>query len=245
MIACNPTVVSDLWNSEAEDETTWWPRTLWIDPGLSSGWAVVWFDPYVLLGYGREEVRTEIRRSGRGKAGGSERSEVVCGGRLTGGDGRPLSSVRSVLAWQCGMVRGSDDQQADLLLDLASRLGGRGLSVGIESFVVRQLNASEDFLAPVRLRAILQYQLRLGLINRGDCVSEVDRKKLWSQSPSEAKTTVTDQRLKLWNMYTPGPDHPRDATRHALLHLRKLRIQGRDVVERMYGWEEDWRAPYG
>ena len=244
MIPFNPTVVSELWNSESEDEMFWWPRCLWIDPGLSSGFCVIWFDPYVLLGYSREEVRTEIRRSGTGKAGGSEKANVVCGGRVEGGDSRPLASVRSVLAWQAGYVRGEDDEQVDQILDFASRLGGRGLLVGIETFVVRQLNASDDFLSPVRIRAILQYELRKGLLNRGDQLSVADKKRLWTQSPSEAKTTVTDSRLKLWNMFTPGPDHPRDATRHALLHLRKLKNSGRDSVQRLYGWEEEWKNPY-
>jgi len=39
----------DRWNRSAEDEFLWWPRTLWIDPGVVSGVAVVWFDPKALL----------------------------------------------------------------------------------------------------------------------------------------------------------------------------------------------------
>ncbi len=37
------------WNRANEDEWTWWPRVLWIDPGVVSGVAVVWFDPKALL----------------------------------------------------------------------------------------------------------------------------------------------------------------------------------------------------
>ena len=37
------------WDSNNEDEFLWWPRVLWIDPGVTSGVAVVWFDPQALL----------------------------------------------------------------------------------------------------------------------------------------------------------------------------------------------------
>lgn len=37
------------WNRSNEDEYLWWPRVLWIDPGVVSGVAVVWFDPKALL----------------------------------------------------------------------------------------------------------------------------------------------------------------------------------------------------
>lgn len=37
------------WNRDNEDEWLWWPRVLWIDPGVTSGVAVVWFDPQALL----------------------------------------------------------------------------------------------------------------------------------------------------------------------------------------------------
>jgi len=37
------------WDTSAEDEYLWWPRVLWIDPGVVSGVAVVWFDPAALL----------------------------------------------------------------------------------------------------------------------------------------------------------------------------------------------------
>lgn len=245
MIPFKPTVVSKLWNTASEDEYLWWPRCLWIDPGLSSGYCVVWFDPYVLMGYARSEVREEIRRSGKGKAGGSERKTVIVGGEVSSQDLRPQSSVRSVLAWQAGQTRGEDNDQIADLLDLAERLGGRGLLVGCEGFEVRRIDTSEAFLAPARIAAVLKFELAKGLRNRGDEQTKFDKKRLHKQSPSEALTTITDTRLKLWEMYTPGPDHPRDATRHALLHLRKLMKAGRDAVENLYGWEDGWQNPYG
>lgn len=40
-----------------------------------------------------------------------------------------------------------------------------------------------------------------------------------TQTPSEAKTFVTDEKLKAMDMWTRGVDHPRDATRHLMLWL--------------------------
>lgn len=37
------------WQRQNEDEYLYWPRVLWIDPGVVSGVAVVWFDPKALL----------------------------------------------------------------------------------------------------------------------------------------------------------------------------------------------------
>lgn len=37
------------WDRSKEDEFLWWPRVLWIDPGVVSGVAVVWFDPKALF----------------------------------------------------------------------------------------------------------------------------------------------------------------------------------------------------
>lgn len=42
--------VENRWNREnEEDEYLWWPRTQWIDPGGTSGVAILWFDPVALF----------------------------------------------------------------------------------------------------------------------------------------------------------------------------------------------------
>jgi len=41
--------------------------------------------------------------------------------------------------------------------------------------------------------------------------------KLEEQAPVDAKSFVTDEKLKRLGWYTPGPDHARDATRHLVL----------------------------
>lgn len=37
------------WDHNSLDEYLWWPRVLWIDPGVVSGVAVIWFDPKALF----------------------------------------------------------------------------------------------------------------------------------------------------------------------------------------------------
>lgn len=41
--------------------------------------------------------------------------------------------------------------------------------------------------------------------------------KLEEQSPADAKNFIDDRKLKILNVWTPGPDHARDATRHLFL----------------------------
>ena len=44
------------------------------------------------------------------------------------------------------------------------------------------------------------------------------------QTPAKAKTFATDQKLKAAGLWTPGLDHPRDATRHLLTYLVGQRL---------------------
>lgn len=152
-----------------------------------------------------------------------------------------LKTPRCILAWSSRQISGAEDLQIDQIMKIVAELGGpTGLAVGCESFVMQQFNMSDSFLAPVRLRAKLEFGLHRGTKDETDGV--VRRRKVATQSASDAKNTITDQRLKIMQMYTPGPDHIRDATRHCLLWLRRLRSDGRGPVffRSWHGWEEDW-----
>jgi hypothetical protein len=46
------------------------------------------------------------------------------------------------------------------------------------------------------------------------------------QTPSLAKTTVTDKRLKKLGLWVPGRDHERDALRHLVLYMRQTSSRG-------------------
>lgn len=83
--------------------------------------------------------------------------------------------------------------------------------VTIEDFILRMLSSDRELLAPVRLTArYLDRMEQAGIA-------------IWTRTTaSEAKRTVTDERLRLWNQYsTSSGEHARDAQRHAILILRK------------------------
>lgn len=112
-----------------------------------------------------------------------------------------------------------------------------GLATGIESFVPRRLDQSHEFLSPVRIRAGVEE--RLGMTRRRGEEKIGSGVQLFTQSPSEAITAFSNDRLKQLRMYTPGPDHVNDAKRHNLLWIRKL-IDNRELFEHAHGHEEGW-----
>jgi hypothetical protein len=85
--------------------------------------------------------------------------------------------------------------------------------VTIENFTLSPtlVSTSPELLSPVRMTA--RYLDRL----------ETSGIAIWTRSSaSEAKNTVTDQRLKLWNQYSSSSgEHARDAQRHGILIARK------------------------
>lgn len=83
--------------------------------------------------------------------------------------------------------------------------------VTIEDFILRELSSDRELLAPVRLTA--RYLDRM----------ETSGLAIWTRTTaSEAKRTVTDERLRIWNQYDKSSgEHARDAQRHGILVLRK------------------------
>lgn len=100
-------------------------------------------------------------------------------------------------------------------------------AVVVEDFILRDFRRekSRNLLSPVRVTAKLEHYL--WRTNR----------KMLLQQPSLAKTTVTDDRLKLWGCYVSkgGQQHARDADRHVLTFLRRCYgAQGFSI--RSIGW---------
>lgn len=83
-------------------------------------------------------------------------------------------------------------------------------AIVMESFFLRKTRLGID-LSPVEIIA----QIRGHLYYQG--------RTMHMQQPSQAKTTATDDRLRLWGCYTSegGLQHARDADRHAILFLRR------------------------
>ena len=95
-------------------------------------------------------------------------------------------------------------------------LHGSRVVLVIEDFVVRRFDSSREFLSPVRITARIQQELFNDTICEGVTVA--------MQSPSDAKQTCTDERMKKWGIQpkTHKDRHGLDAARHCVLFIRKL-----------------------
>lgn len=110
-----------------------------------------------------------------------------------------------------GKVTGNYTTQVLELMRIAAEWRRKGpLAIALESFVVRKLEAE---LSPVAIGARIQM-----------CVdTSYTLCPLFYQTPEQALTTATDERLKIWGLYPPGPDHPKDGTRHAITFIRRAK----------------------
>jgi hypothetical protein len=198
------------WKPGSEDEHLWWPRVLWIDPGVVSGVAVIWFDPKALLEEGKTLPKVLLAYS-----------EMYLGGPENGVNGQVNRFMR---------------MHRDLNRET-------GLATGCESFTILQYNQEKDFLSPVRIRAGIEARLSVTRPPHADPLPS-NGIPLFIQSPSDAKSTFTDERLRNLRMYTPGPDHVNDAKRHGLLHIRRIKGEvqknGLAAFEDAHGHEEGW-----
>lgn len=95
-------------------------------------------------------------------------------------------------------------------------LHGSRVVLVIEDFVVRRFDSSREFLSPVRITARIQQELFNDTICQGVTVA--------MQSPSDAKQTCTNERMKKWGIQpkTHKDRHGLDAARHCVLFIRKL-----------------------
>lgn len=88
-------------------------------------------------------------------------------------------------------------------------------AIVIEDFNLRQLRMDRDLLSPVRITSAL-----------GIIIWLEDGREYHVQSASDAKSVCSDARLKEWRMYDRDGSlqHARDADRHAILFLRKAKM---------------------
>lgn len=102
-------------------------------------------------------------------------------------------------------------------------------AVVIEDFILDpgRFNMGRDLLSPVRLTSAVGFDLWL------------QKRVYFAQTAALAKTTITDERLKLWGYYTStgGLGHARDADRHVLTFLRRCKEhspKGRSLREQAW-----------
>lgn len=80
-----------------------------------------------------------------------------------------------------------------------------------ESFIISTATAkkSQDGLVSIEMIGVMRY------------LSRVYNVPFETQTPSDAKSFATDEKLKAWKWWTRGVDHPRDASRHLMTWLCK------------------------
>lgn len=113
-----------------------------------------------------------------------------------------------------GEFTGNEYLQVDAMRVLAETWPGAALVV--EDFILRRFDMSRNVLAPVRLNAAFRYEMSLP-----------PERHVFLQQASTAKTTITDERLKAIGFWaqTEGLVHARDAIRHGLTFLKRLKSQ--------------------
>lgn len=121
------------------------------------------------------------------------------------------SILLNIEHWSHGEITGDENSATSEVLGIID--SWPGCVVLIEDFILRSSVTSREILSPVRIGAKIEF----GLFLTG---------RTWHrQMPSEAKTSITDDRLKSWGFYQRegGLEHARDADRHSLRWLQKCK----------------------
>lgn len=177
---------------------------IWFDPGKTTGWSVFQIHPEALV---------DPDALVMGNVEHWEHGQIDCGAR------RGLDDVRDIFDGN-GRLEYSDLGVNSLgemtgvheMLEMVD--GWLGSAVGLEDYIVRSSRKDRDTISPVRITSAFDY----GMFQRGF--------QTFRQQPSEAKGIVTDERLENWGYYRrDGQEHARDADRHAITWLRKVKTK--------------------
>jgi hypothetical protein len=124
-----------------------------------------------------------------------------------------------VIAWAETLITHNEHIQVWDLLLVVDLLANEGRTdVVYEGFIVHSVKKEESFLSPVRIGEPFAWGVEDRKL-RGEYLYPVE---VYKVPPSEM-SAMDDNRLKALGHFTPGPDHRRDATRHAMLHLKRVR----------------------
>jgi hypothetical protein len=134
-------------------------------------------------------------------------------------DCKPLEN--NIAHWVCGDTKGNENQMASEMLELYA--SWEDAAIGIEKFTIRKFLQHDEFLSPVRIRAKIEYGL--WLTEKWDAEDDgrpMGRGRwLFTQDPSLAKRTLTDDRQRDYGLWEPGADHKRDAIKHCYTFLQR------------------------
>lgn len=207
-----------------------------VDPGVSTGWSALKV-PVRLLGQGT--VARTLARC-RYLGGTIRRSVPVApsggGGSYSSTDSRHVSDILGIARqvydlwmpeWvECrkcdgrGGPEGFDGYVGDACRSCEGDGGGWDTEhpenfsfvFVLEGFDLRNESMDPSLLAPVRVNSILLDRL----------AQAGSSQRVFFQSPSDGKVSVTDDRLRRWGFWEGKTPHERDATRHAILMLRRF-----------------------
>lgn len=186
-----------------------------FDPGVETGFACSVFDRVTLF----DETSTLSRRllTGKWHTGSIERSRVAAGEGWDGEAVPPGVRHRALQGYE-----GWDSYTARTMVDICRWWWAEAevdpeldvFAVVNEDFILQTSDQARHTLAPVRVNAAFDVLLE------GGGSSGVRKVKFLA---SDAKRTVTDDRLRRWRLYDlgGGVKHRRDALRHNILFLRK------------------------
>jgi hypothetical protein len=115
-----------------------------------------------------------------------------------------------------GEIGGGEMERTDQLTELCD--SWEDAAVVGESFTLAKFSQDDELFSPMRINARVEWFLH----GYG--------RNLFTQTAAMAKSRWTDERLKMCKSlgkpwYIPGPDHQRDAVRHAALFLGRCRDQ--------------------
>lgn len=133
-----------------------------------------------------------------------------------------------ITEWDYGLITGREPEQALAIARLAREIQSLTYKVGpaivSEDWDITPTNDTTDpeSLSPVRINAMLSLLYHQTHMEGTVKVSWLGDATLHFQQRTMAKTTATDERLKKWGLYSTSP-HTRDATRHAVVALRRAR----------------------
>lgn len=120
-----------------------------------------------------------------------------------------LSVLDNIFHWEQGQIDGNEYEQVDQILELLEHWDGA--TVLFEGF---KLLTTAAELSPVRITATVSWALQ----------RLYDPPRVMFQQMPREKDQATDDRLRRWKLYrADGQVHARDATRHAILFMRRAK----------------------
>jgi len=126
------------------------------------------------------------------------------------------SILRNIIAWSAGEFIGSEGSQTDQMMELVKAWEDNADSIGYEDFILRKFLPGRELLSPVRIGA--RFEDRMYTSGRMSLLAPC-------QLAALAMKTISDERLKVWGFWPPlvGQEHARDALRHCLTYLKRIR----------------------